>query len=299
MTFVILFSLLIGLSLGLLGGGGSILTVPLLVYGLGVEAKAAIATSLLVVGTTSTVATIPYARRAKVCWRVGAIFGTAGMLGAFGGGSLARFIPASALLLIFAAVMVATAVAMLRGRPHTLAASPACPSAQELPMLRILLDGLMVGGVTGLVGAGGGFLVVPALTLLGGLSMHAAIGTSLLVIAMKSSAGLMGYISHVSIDYALAAVVTLAAVMGSLAGSWLSHRVPAGRLRKGFGWFVIAVAFYLLYRELTPELIQTFFVRHRGFWLGGLAVAASVLLPRFAARVFFRNGSCQIIRRRL
>lgn len=139
----------IGLSLGLLGGGGSILTVPLLVYGFGIEPKAAIATSLLVVGVTSIAAAFPYARREEVCMRVGVVFGGSAMLGAYGGGRLAFFIPGQALLLLFAAVMLATAIAMLRKRSAgdelPLPPSP-CEAASKLPIVRILFDGLLVGG---------------------------------------------------------------------------------------------------------------------------------------------------------
>jgi uncharacterized membrane protein YfcA len=118
-----------------------------------------------------------------------------------------------------------------------------------------VVDGLGVGAVTGLVGAGGGFLVVPALTLLGGLPMHLAIGTSLLVIALKSLAGFVGYLSHVSVNYALASVVTGSAVLGSLLGGWLAHRIKARHLRKGFAWFVIAMAIYILVRQRQELLL--------------------------------------------
>lgn len=253
----ILLSLLIGITLGLLGGGGSILTVPILVYALNMEVKEAIATSLLVVGATSAVAMIQHARRGAVSWRVGPIFGASGMAGAFLGGWVARYIPSVLLLAGFALVMLATALAMLRNgqrleRPRREGECLDC-----LPLGKIVFDGLIVGAVTGLVGAGGGFLVVPALTLLGGLPMHLAIGTSLLVIALKSLAGFLGYLSHVSVDYPLAGVVTASAVTGSFLGSFLAHRLHARQLRKGFAWFVIAMAIYILVQqrgELLPAL---------------------------------------------
>lgn len=244
MSLAIVLSLLIGLTLGLLGGGGSILTVPILVYALGVEPKEAIATSLVVVGVTSLVAALQHARAGNVDLRTGLVFGVAGMVGAYGGGILAGFFSATALLLIFAAIMVATAVGMLRGRREVAGAHAG------LPVARVLLDGLVVGLVTGLVGAGGGFLVVPALALLGGLPMHRAVGTSLLVIAMKSFAGLAGHVTHVEVDLQLAAVVTAAAVTGSFAGAALAPRVPAQRLRKGFAWFVLAMALYLIVQQI-------------------------------------------------
>lgn len=258
MILAILLSLLIGITLGLLGGGGSILTVPILVYALHMQAKEAIATSLLVVGVTSAVAMIQHARRGSVSWRVGLIFGAAGMVGAFLGGWIARYIPSVLLLAGFALIMFATAWAMLRnGQP---AEKPSqIGSLAYLPLGRIVLDGLIVGAVTGLVGAGGGFLVVPALTLLGGLPMHLAIGTSLLVIGLKSMAGFFGYLSHVAISYTLAGVVTGSAVAGSFLGSWLAHRLKAGHLRKAFAWFVIAMAMYILFQQrsdLLPALVD-------------------------------------------
>ncbi|GAB6067663.1 sulfite exporter TauE/SafE family protein [Methylothermus subterraneus] len=255
MLLAIFLSLLIGLSLGLLGGGGSILTVPILVYVLHLEVKEAIATSLLVVGATSAVAMIQHAWQGAVSWRVGPIFGAAGMAGAFLGGWVARFIPSPLLLLSFALIMLATAWAMLRNGSKAERPRQEGECVDCLPLARIVLDGLVVGAVTGLVGAGGGFLVVPALTLLGGLPMHLAIGTSLLVIALKSLAGFLGYLSHVSVDYALAGVVTGSAVAGSLVGGWLAHRLKAGHLRRGFAWFVIAMAVYILVRQWGEWLL--------------------------------------------
>ncbi|XSG83751.1 MAG: sulfite exporter TauE/SafE family protein [Methylohalobius sp. ZOD2] len=250
MILAVLLSLLIGLTLGLLGGGGSILTVPILVYALHVPAKEAIATSLLVVGITSLVAMVQHAWKGSVSWRVGVIFGAAGMVGAFLGGWVARYIPSVLLLVGFALIMFATAWAMLRNGQKS--RKPKREEGECLDCMawgEIILHGLVVGAVTGLVGAGGGFLVVPALTLLGGLPMHLAIGTSLLVIFLKSMAGFIGYLSHVSVDYTLAGVVTGSAVVGSFLGSWLAHRIAAKHLRKTFAWFVIGMAIYILFQQ--------------------------------------------------
>ncbi|SNR69873.1 sulfite exporter TauE/SafE family protein, partial [Blastococcus mobilis] len=203
-------AVVVGLTLGLLGGGGSILMVPLLAYVAGMETKEAIAASLVVVGVTSAVSVVGHARAGRVRWRTGLLFGAAGMAGAFAGGFLGGHLPGQLLMGAFALMMVATAVAMLRGRKDV---DPASAPA-ELPVGRVLLDGVVVGLVTGLVGAGGGFLVVPALALLGGLPMGVAVGTSLLVIAMKSFAGLAGYLATVSIDWALTGAITVAAVVG-------------------------------------------------------------------------------------
>jgi uncharacterized protein len=236
----------VGIALGLLGGGGSILTVPLLAYVAGMDAKQAIATSLLVVGVTSAIGAISHARAGRVQWRTGLIFGAAGMAGAYAGGLLARFIPGTVLLIGFALMMIATAVAMLRGRKNVQQAH----NSQRLPVPKILAEGLAVGLVTGLVGAGGGFLVVPALALLGGLPMPVAVGTSLIVIAMKSFAGLGGYLSSVQIDWSVALAVTAAAVVGALIGARLTSMVNPDALRKAFGWFVLAMSSVILAQEI-------------------------------------------------
>lgn len=237
----LVLALLIGLSLGLLGGGGSILAVPLLVYVAGLPAREAIATSLLVVGVTSAAALVTHARAGRVRWRTGLWFGAASMVGAYAGGRLAGYVPEVWLLVGFAVMMLATAVAMLRGRR-----APAAATGARRAVGWVLLDGAVVGLATGLVGAGGGFLVVPALVLLGGLAMPAAVATSLLVIALKSFAGLAGYLSSVSLDWPLALGVTAAAVVGSLFGARLAGRVPEALLRRGFGWFVLAMSVVVL-----------------------------------------------------
>jgi uncharacterized membrane protein YfcA len=244
-------AILIGISLGMLGGGGSILTVPLLLYVFGVEAKAAIAMSLLVVGTTSIAALVPHARAGRVQWKTGAIFSAASMIGAYGAGRLAKFIPSSALLLAFGAMMLVTAVAMMRPKRASSAESSA-PKALALHW--ILLEGLAVGAVTGLVGAGGGFLVVPALALLAGLAMPEAVATSLMVIALKSFAGFAGYVSTVSINYGLAAQVIAAAIVGSFIGTSLVSRVHPDSLRKGFGWFIVVMSIFVLGQEIPKAL---------------------------------------------
>ena len=261
-------AVLVGVSLGLLGGGGSILTVPLLAYVAGMDAKQAIATSLLVVGATSAVGAISHARAGRVQWRTGLFFGVAGMAGAYGGGLLARFIPGSVLLIGFAAIMIATAVAMLRGRKDV---DPgAAPSS--LPVGKVVAEGLVVGLVTGLVGAGGGFLVVPALALLGGLPMPIAVGTSLVVIAMKSFAGLAGYLSSVQIDWALAGAVTAAALVGALIGARLTAVIDPDSLRKAFGWFVLAMSSVILWQEAGPATAAVV----------GIAAATSLVCARYA-----------------
>ncbi|MBM3203284.1 sulfite exporter TauE/SafE family protein [Candidatus Woesearchaeota archaeon] len=299
MTLVIILALVIGLLLGLLGGGGSILTVPVLVYLLNIDPKTAFATSLLVVGTTSLIAMLGHARAGRVCVRTGLVFGLAGMLGAYGGGRLAAFIPGGILLLLFATLMFGTAFALLRNRRTEDSAAeknaPLCPA--HLPVMAILFDGLLVGGMTGLVGAGGGFLIVPALNLLGGLRMHAAVGTSLLVIVMNAIAGLAGYITHVHIDYRLAALLTGFAALGSLIGGVFSSRIQANVLRRVFGLFVIGIACYLLYREFKPELLdetQRLIAQHPDFLWGVATVILGFLL--FRVREWIHTQSLLMIR---
>lgn len=245
-ALTVALAVFVGVALGLLGGGGSILTVPLLAYVADMDAKQAIATSLLVVGVTSAVAAISHARAGRVQWRTGLIFGGAGMAGAYAGGVLAQFIPGTVLLIGFAVMMIATAIAMLRGRKNIVATD----APHRMPIAKILAEGLAVGLVTGLVGAGGGFLVVPALALLGGLPMPIAVGTSLVVIAMKSFAGLGGYLSSVQIDWGVALMVTAAAVVGALIGARLTAMVDPDALRKGFGWFVLAMSSVILAQEI-------------------------------------------------
>jgi len=234
----------VGISLGLLGGGGSILTVPLLAYVAGLDPKQAIATSLLVVGVTSAVGAVTHARAGRVRWKVAAGFGAAAMVGAYTGGRLARFVPGNILLIAFSMIMIFAAMAMLRGRKDL-----GDESAGRLPVAKIVLQGATVGLISGLVGAGGGFLLVPALALLGGLPMPAAVGTSLVVISMQSFAGFAGHLSGESIDWKLAGMVTAAAVIGSVIGGRLTDYVEPTTLRKAFGWFVLAMAALVLAEE--------------------------------------------------
>ena len=268
----------VGVALGLLGGGGSILTVPLLAYVAGMDAKQAIATSLLVVGVTSAIGAISHARAGRVKWRTGLIFGAAGMAGAYGGGLLAQFIPGTVLLIGFAVMMIATAIAMLRGRKTV----EATDGTRHMPITKIIAEGLVVGLVTGLVGAGGGFLVVPALALLGGLPMPIAVGTSLVVIAMKSFAGLGGYLSSVQINWTVALAVTAAAVVGALVGARLTAMVDPDALRKAFGWFVLAMSSVILAQEIHPSV--------------GIAAAALTAIGAAMTFACARYGHCLLRR---
>ncbi|WP_166905388.1 sulfite exporter TauE/SafE family protein [Mycobacterium sp. DL440] len=247
-ALAVTLAVLVGVSLGLLGGGGSILTVPLLAYVAGMEVKQAIATSLVVVGVTSAVSTLSHARAGRVQWRSGLMFGAAGMVGAYLGGLLSYVVAGSVLLIAFTVVMVATGIAMIKGR------TACAPTTRTMPIAKVLLMGLGVGVVTGAVGAGGGFLVVPALALLGGLPMPVAVGTSLLVIAMNSAAGLAGHLSTVPIDWTIAGAVTAAAVLGSLLGTRLTAHVDPDAVRRAFGWFVLLMAWLILGQEIHPAV---------------------------------------------
>ncbi|MEW5625989.1 sulfite exporter TauE/SafE family protein [Streptomyces hydrogenans] len=278
-ALIVAASLLIGVSLGLLGGGGSILTVPILVYLAGQDTKEAIATSLFVVGVTSLAALVPHARAHRVRWRTGLLFGAFSMAGAYGGGRLAEYVPGTILLVAFALMMLATAFAMLR-KPRDGAKKAARPAHRDLPLKHIAVEGLAVGAVTGLVGSGGGFLVVPALAILGGLPMGIAVGTSLLVIAMKSFAGLAGHLSGVSIDWGIALTVTVAAVAGSLIGARLAGRIPQDVLRRAFGWFVVVMGVFVLAQQLDTAVWT-----HPATWaVFGAATSAAV-----AARIRRRS----------
>lgn len=247
LVVALVLAVAIGVSLGLLGGGGSILTVPILTYAIGMETKEAIAASLFVVGVTSATGAIAHARAGRIRWRTGLIFGAAGMAGAFAGGRVAAYVPGAVLMFLFAGMMIATAIAMLRKSAPLIGSASI---ARDLPVGKVLIEGAIVGVVTGVVGAGGGFLVVPALVLLGGLSMEVAVGTSLVVIAMKSFAGLAGHLGHVDVDWRITLAITAAAVIGSVIGGRLAERIPGPVLRRGFGWFVLAMAAFVLAKQL-------------------------------------------------
>lgn len=256
-------SIFVGGAVGLLGGGGSILTTPLLVYVLDFTPKEAITASLFVVGVTAIFGLVGHARAGRVQWRTGLIFGGAGMTGAFIGGQVGSHLPGALLLGAFSVMMGVTALAMIRGRTTVEGAH-----LKRLPVFRIILDGLVVGLVTGLVGAGGGFLVVPALALLGGLPVPIAVATSLLVVAMKSFAGFAGYAlqfgngslvslnPETQINWNLTLIVTAGAIVGALIGSRMVGKVHPEALRKGFGWFVLVMAVFILSQQMGGAAIE-------------------------------------------
>ncbi|MFZ9519427.1 MAG: sulfite exporter TauE/SafE family protein [Silvanigrellaceae bacterium] len=256
----ILMSLLIGISLGLLGGGGSILTVPILHYVFGLNASESTALSLFVVGLTAAAGAVAYAKRGEIAWKEGIIFSIPSFFAVY---ATRRFalpaIPASMnvlnftlakdtlILLIFAVVMLLAAGAMLRP-------SKAKPVENvELTLARvvmIILEGIVVGGVTGFVGAGGGFLIVPALVILVGLDMKRAVGTSLVVIASKSLIGFAGDLSAGTvINMPVLVTVTSASLVGMVVGTLLVAKVSSARLKPAFGWFVLVMGTFILLKE--------------------------------------------------
>jgi uncharacterized membrane protein YfcA len=248
----------IGLSLGLIGGGGSILAVPILVYVMGLGSKSAIALSLFVVGSVSLVGVIPHWLQGHVSLKTAAIFTPMAMVGAYLGARLTA-LPAVTdrfQLLCFGSIMVAASLLMIRnsGKPLAIryadisAGSPLSRVTAQ-PWLAIPAEGFGVGLLTGFIGVGGGFLVIPALVLLGGLPMKTAIGTSLLIIAANSATGFLGYLSQVSVDWELAISFSLAASIGTVIGAYLSDRIDAKYLQKGFGYFVLVVAVFVLVRH--------------------------------------------------
>jgi len=261
MLLTLSLAVIIGLLLGLLGGGGSILTVPMLVYVLHIEPKLAIVTSFVVVGISSLMALISHARRGSVCWKSGLFFGLAGMAGAFGGGRLAGHFSGDVLMTLFGLVSLSTGFLMLRGKrddvkPNAVVRiTSVCPI--RVPILRVLFDGFFVGGLTGMVGVGGGFLIVPALTLLVGLPMQGAVGTSLLIISMNALAGLSGYSQHVALDWELTGLVTTGAIFGSAVGAWLSAYIKPAALRKVFGIMVVGVAGYVLSQAMSLKMLSS------------------------------------------
>jgi hypothetical protein len=257
----LLGALAIGLSLGLLGSGGSILTVPVLHYLLGQPEKLAIGGSLLVVGLIAAAASIPYARSRQVDWGNVLWFGVPGMAGAWAGATLARWVPGPVQLALFAGVMLLASWRMLRGA--------AVQASQHEPRrLAVvaggtgvgLLSGLVgVGALSGLVGVGGGFLIVPALVLLAGVPMASAVGTSLAVIALNAFAGFARYLGvlesqSLALDWTVLLTVAAVGVVGSYAGNRIGRRLPQAMLRRLFGGFLVLMGLFIAADVARPLL---------------------------------------------
>ena len=243
-------ALAIGISLGLLGSGGSILTVPVLVYGLGHTERVAIAESLFIVGAIAAIAAIPFVRSRRVEWRSVLLFGIPGMAGTYAGAALSGFVSGTVQLVVFGTVMLLAAVLMLRPR-YTAGADH---KPQDHPALLIALEGMGVGMLTGFVGVGGGFLIVPALVLLRGLPIHYAVGTSLVVIALKSGAGFVKYsdvlrVEGLSINWLTIAVFVGLGTLGTIVGTRMNRRFDQRRLAVVFAIFLTVVGVAIVARE--------------------------------------------------
>ncbi len=258
MIFAWFGALAIGLSLGLLGSGGSILTVPVLVYLVGQADKVAIAGSLAIVGGISLVGAIPYALRRRIDWRSVLLFGIPGMAGTYFGAFLAAYVSGAFQLLLFAVIMLLAAAMMLRPSPEI---DPS-ETPKKQAVWKVGLEGLTVGVITGLVGVGGGFLIVPALVLLGGLPMHMAIGTSLIIIAFKSFSGFYKYTQvlqdlGLSLDWGIIALMMGLGIVGSFAGNAIGSKVPQAALRRGFAVFLIVMGTFILWQNVPGVFADT------------------------------------------
>jgi len=253
-------SILIGISLGLIGSGGSILTVPVLVYLFTVDAVAATAYSLFIVGFTAAIGSIGYFRKKLVNIKTAVVFGAPSIVAVFL--TRAYIVPAIPqevitvgtftitksilMMMLFAVLMVVASFSMIK-KDKKKPIEDAGPQKFNYPV--ILLEGAVVGVVTGLVGAGGGFLIIPALVLLSKLPMKEAVGTSLVIIAAKSLIGFFGESSDTVIDWALLAMVSAFATVGIFIGIFLSKKIDGAKLKPAFGWFVLVMGIYILLKE--------------------------------------------------
>jgi len=250
---LIIAGLATGLLLGILGSGGSIVTLPALLYLLDVAPKSAIAMSLGIVAITASITAIQHGLQGHVNLKITAIFGLFGIIGTYAGARLGVITPVVIQLGIFALIMYIAAWEMLKPKHKSVGAACAdCPegNCDKLRYGHIAIHGITVGVLTGLIGVGGGFLIVPALVLLSGLTMKKAVGTSLSIIALKSFAGFAGYAGSVEIDYSLLGAFTVIAIVGSLIGGLIGERLPDTLLRRGFGGFLLIVATYILFKQV-------------------------------------------------
>jgi len=236
---------LIGLSLGLLGGGGSILTVPVFTFLLGYEPKQAIAMSLPVVGAAAAAGAASALARRALPLGPALVMGPTTMAGSYAGAWAASFLDGRTQLLLLSLIMLAAAGAMWR---RSRGGAEMHAAAHPHPVL-VMAIGLAVGILTGLVGIGGGFLIVPALVVIGGLPMRQATSASLLVIALSASAGLAGYLGRVTFDWPVVGLFAAVAAAGAVAGGYLGGRIPARRLQQAFAVLLVLIAAYTLLRS--------------------------------------------------
>ncbi|MCX2933221.1 sulfite exporter TauE/SafE family protein [Mycobacterium sp. CVI_P3] len=243
----LVFGALIGVLLGLLGGGGSILAVPALVYAVGLDMGQAIPVSLIVIGAASAVGALPKVRAGQVEWRLATVFAVAGIPATFAGSAIGSHLPQSALLLGFATVMVFAGIRMLReGGPTGIACDTVGGIDWRRCAPRSIPAGLAVGLLTGLFGVGGGFLIIPALVLMLGVEMPIAVGTSLLIIVANSAAGVVSHLHRLHIDWGVAAGFAGTAIVASLVAGHLGTRLDTNRLRRWFAVLVFAVAAFIV-----------------------------------------------------
>jgi uncharacterized membrane protein YfcA len=247
-----------GLLLGLMGSGGSIVTLPALIYLAGVDVKPAMAMTFGIVAITAAFATVEHGRKGRVRLKVATVFGLTGMAGTYLGAHAGVWLPDTLQMIMFASIMLLAAWRMFAGqqvRPIT-AGLPAVPGNMAPRLPPVVLHGITVGIFTGMVGVGGGFLIVPALVLFSGMSIRDAVGTSLAVVTLKSVAGFAGYVGEVEIDYGMMLGFSLAAIIGSFAGTMLSSRIPCDRLKAVFGMFLVFMAGAILF-DSSSEIFQT------------------------------------------
>ena len=250
-AFGALLALVVGLVLGLLGGGGSILAVPTFLYVFHVEPKPAIAMSLVVVGMSALVGFLAHWRNGTINVRIAVLFGALAMVGSFAGARVARFVPASVQLAMFAAFALTAAIMMLRDsvRPRFAAVAQDAGPLHFSPLLGV--QAIAVGVLTALIGAGGGFLIVPSLVLMANVPVKEAVGSSLLIIAMNAASGVAGYLGQVPFDWPLIGWFTTLAAAGAVTGTRFMRRLPAARIKQGFAIMILVLGSYLVIRRLT------------------------------------------------
>jgi len=247
MLIVLIGACLIGLSLGILGSGGAILTVPVLIYGLGYSEKMAIASALVIVGLISATSALKGLRQKKIQWPLVYTFGIPSMFSAYAGAWAGGYVSGPTQVLVLAIIMLVAAWRMFQSLP--------VPSPKKLNLLLTTMQGICIGLLTGFVGVGGGFLIVPALVLLAGITMSQAIFTSLVVISINSISGFIKYQAVLSennqgLDWPTIAIITVIGIVGSFIGQHFSQKLPQQKIKKYFSVFLVLIAILILGQNL-------------------------------------------------